>query len=120
MELDAGTAHVGHTVDTADRWPASLITLDCNTVSDGESIHLQVEGATVFSRLLQRKIRIVDRVLCFVDRPKRKLYSVVQTLSWGCTGCLAVEAAEGRTAHTNGWNVVNGGVSTIQKPHLCV
>lgn len=55
MELDAGTAHVGHTVDTADRWPASLITLDCNTVSDGESIHLQVEGATVFSRLLQRK-----------------------------------------------------------------
>lgn len=39
MELDAGAAHVGHTVDSADRWPTSLIPLECNTGSDGESIY---------------------------------------------------------------------------------
>lgn len=55
MELDAGSAHVGHTVDSADHWPASFITLDCNIGSDGESIYRQVEGATVLSRLLTRK-----------------------------------------------------------------
>lgn len=55
MELDAGAAHVGHTVDSADHWPASFITLDCNIGSDGESIYRQVEGATVLSRLLTRK-----------------------------------------------------------------
>ena len=30
------------------------------------------------------------------------------------------EAAEGRTAHNNGWNGVNGMISTTLKPRVCV
>ena len=32
----------------------------------------------------------------------------------------AQEAAEGRTAHNNGWNGVNGMVSNTWKPYVCV
>lgn len=60
VEFDARTADSGRTVDTTDGRSACLVSLDGDSCSDGESIHIQIKRAAVLSvkreeSLLQQK-----------------------------------------------------------------
>ena len=72
MKFDACAANSGSTVNTADCWPACLITLDDDTCSDCKSIDIQIKRATVLSVGILYELLLQQRVIALC---KGKLFS---------------------------------------------